>query len=87
VPRMRLSEILELPPLKSRDVVVIGYYKSVEGREYAVLARRGQKVMPIPKTYHLVEVTADNPDPEIHPSVLRSIYDRFQYFEAISKLP
>jgi hypothetical protein len=84
---MRLSEVLELPEFKSRDIVLIGIYKTTDEKEFAVLAHRGEKVFPIPKLRHLVEVTPEDRDPEIHSSEMRSILSRFQYFEAISKLP
>jgi hypothetical protein len=85
--RMRLSEALELPEFKTRDIVVIGFYKSQDSTEFAVLARRGEKVFPITKMRHLVEVTPEDRDPVLDPSEMRSILSRFQYFESISRLP
>jgi hypothetical protein len=82
---MRLSEVLELPELKNREIILIGTWKTGE-KEFAVLSHRGQKVFPIPKLFHLVEVGPENRDPEIDPAEIRSILSRFGYFEAISKL-
>jgi len=84
---MRLSELLNLPEFTSRNIVVIGTYKATEGKEYAVLAHHGEKLFPIPKLFHLVEITSENRDPEMHPAERRTILGRFKYFEAISKLP
>jgi hypothetical protein len=84
---MRLSEVLELPEFKTRNIVLIGIYKTQDEKEFAVVAHRSEKVFPIPKLLHLVEVTPEDRDPEIHPSEMRSILSRFQYFEEISKLP
>jgi hypothetical protein len=54
---MRLSEVLELPELKSRDIVLIGILKTQGDKEFAMLAHRGDKIFPFPKVYHLEEVT------------------------------
>jgi len=51
---MRLREVVELPELKKRYVVVIGHYKTDEG-VFAVLARRGGRLFPFPKFFHLIE--------------------------------
>lgn len=82
---MRLSEALNLPELKNRDIVLIGYWKTGD-KEFAVLAHRREKVFPVPKLFHLVEVTSENRDPEISSPEIRSIQARFQYFEGISKI-
>lgn len=87
MPRMRLSELLELPEFKSRDIVLIGIWKTQSDREFAMLAHRGEKVFPVPKLYHLIEVIPGDRDPEVDSSEARSILSRFHYFEAISKLP
>jgi hypothetical protein len=83
---MRLSEVLELPEFKTRAIIVIGTYKTSNDKEWAVLARRGEKVLPIPTVFHLVEDGPENRDPEISQSEVSSIRRRFPYFEAISKL-
>jgi hypothetical protein len=89
---MQLSKVLELPEFKTREIVLIGTYKTGDG-EFAVLAHRGEKVFPVPRLFHLVELKADpnNPDsdprdPDVNPSEIRSILTRFHYFEAISRI-
>ena len=82
---MRLSEVLELAEIKKREIVLIGTWNTGQ-KEFAVLAHRSQKIFPVPKLFHLVEVGPDNRDPEIDPAEVRSILARFGYFEAISKL-
>jgi len=80
---MRLSKVLELPELKNRGIVLIGVWKT-GGREFAVLAHRAEKVFPIPRLYHLVEVDEKNRDPEIFQTEIDTILRRFQYFHAPS---
>lgn len=80
---MRLREVVELPELKKRDIVVIGHYKTDEGF-FAVLARRGEKLLPFPKFFHLIEDGPKNPDPELNNAEVDSILRRFGYFEPIS---
>jgi hypothetical protein len=89
---MQLSKVLDLPEFKTREIVLIGTYKTGE-KEFAVLAHRGEKVFPIPRLFHLVELKADPNDPDsdprdpnIVPSEVRSILARFHYFEAISRI-
>ena len=80
---MLLSKVLEHPELKKRDIVVIGHYTTDEA-VFAVLARRGDKILPFPKFFHLVENGPANPDPEVSNSEQDSILRRFGYFEPIS---
>jgi hypothetical protein len=89
---MQLSKILDLPEFKTREIVLIGTYKTGD-KEFAVLAHRGEKVFPVPRLFHLVELKADpndphsDPrDPNIDPSEVRSILARFHFFEAISRI-
>lgn len=84
---MLLSQVLEHPELKRRDIVVIGHYTTADKVIVAVLARRGEKVLPFPKLFHLVEDGPTNPDPEISKPELDSILRRFGYFEPISTFP
>ncbi len=83
---MLLSRVIEHPELKKRDIVVIGHY-TTDAVVFAVLARRGEKVFPLPKFFHLVENGPANPDPELDKSELNSILRRFGYFEPISTFP
>lgn len=90
---MRLSQVLDLPEFKTREIVIIGILKTSDG-DFALLAHRGEKIFPIPKLFQLVELKADSNDPEsdprdpnIHTAEIRSILARFNYFEAISRLP
>ena len=83
---MRLKQVVELPELKKRDIIVIGYYTTAEV-VFAVLARRGEKVLPFPKLFHLVENGPKNPDPELHKSEVDTILRHFGYFEPISTFP
>jgi hypothetical protein len=83
---MRLREVVELPELKKRDIVVIGHYKTDEG-VFAVLARRGEKLLPFPKLFHLIEDGPENPDPEVDVSEINSILRHFGYFGPISTFP
>jgi hypothetical protein len=83
---MRLREVVELPEFKKRDIVVIGHYNTDE-IVFAVLARRGEKVLPVPKLFYLIEDGPENPDPEIDKSVINSILRHFGYFEPISTFP
>jgi hypothetical protein len=63
---MLLSEVLDLPEFKTREIVLIGRYTTGDG-EFAVLAHRGEKIFPIPGLFHLVELKADPDDPESDP--------------------
>jgi hypothetical protein len=90
---MRLSQVLDLPEFKAREIVLIGILKTGDG-DFALLAHRGERIFPIPRLFHLVELKADPNDPEsdprdpdIHAAEIRSILARFHYFEAISRLP
>ena len=83
---MRLREVVELPELKKRDIVVIGHYKTDEG-VFAVLARRGEKLLPFPKLFHLIEDGPENPDPEVDVLEMDSILRHFGYFGPISTFP
>jgi hypothetical protein len=83
---MRLSEFVEHAELKKRGIGIIGYLKTVE-TEFAVLARKGERVFPLPKVFHLVEVATDNRDPDLLGAEQRSILSRFRYFDAISTFP
>jgi hypothetical protein len=47
---MRLSEVVELAEFKKRDIVVIGHYDT-SATVFAVLARRGEKLLPVPKLH------------------------------------
>jgi hypothetical protein len=80
---MRLREVVELPEFKKRDIVVIGHYNT-EGTIFAVLARRGEKLLPVPKLFNLIEDGPENPNPEIDESEINSILRHFGYFEPIS---
>jgi hypothetical protein len=83
---MLLSKVIEHPELKKRDIVIIGRYTTDEV-VFAVLARRGEKVFPLPKFFHLVENGPENPDPELSNSEVDSTLRRFGYFEPISTFP
>jgi hypothetical protein len=83
---MRLSEVLELPDLKKREIAIIGVWDTGQA-QYAVLARRGERLMPFPKLYQLIEIENNNVDPDIKPPEVKSILRRFGYFEPISNLP
>lgn len=78
---MRLSKVLQLPELKSRGIVLIGTWKTGD-REFAVLAHRREKIFPIPRLYHLVEISEKNPDPEIFQPEIDTILRRFRHFDA-----
>jgi hypothetical protein len=82
---MRLSEVIELPELKKRDIVVIGHITT--DSVFAVLAKRGEKVFPFPRFFHLVEDGPSNTDPEVGNSELDSILRRFGYVQPISTFP
>jgi len=73
---MRLSEVLDDADLKKAGIVLIGTIKTGE-HVYAVIARRGDKVMPIPKIFHLVEITPDNTDPDLDSAEIQTIHRRF----------
>lgn len=83
---MRLSEFLETPEIKKRNIVVIGHYDTGE-TIFAVLARRGEKLIPVPKLSRLIENGPSNPDPEIKPWEVDSILRHFGFFDAISTFP
>jgi len=83
---MRLSEVVNLPEFEKRDIVVVGHYNTGEA-VFAVLARRGEKVLPVPKLYHLIEDGPANPDPELDESEIDSALRHFGYFEPISTFP
>ena len=82
---MQLSEVLENIELKKRGIVVIGFWKAGD-HEFAVLARRGEKVFPVPKLFHLIEVSPEDRNPKVSSAEMRSILERFKFFEAISNL-
>ena len=86
VPRMHLREVTELPEFKKRDIGVIGHYNT-DGIVFAVLARRGEKVFPVPKLFYLVEDGPEDPDPDMDKSQVDSALRHFGYFEPISTLP
>ena len=52
-----------------------------------MLARRGEKLFPIPKLWYLIEDGPKSPDPEIESYEIDSILRRFGYFEPISTFP
>ena len=83
---MLLSKVADHPELKKRDIIIIGHY-TTDGAVFAVLARRGEKVFPLPRYFHLIEIGPANPDPEIGKFELDSILRRFGYFEPISTFP
>jgi hypothetical protein len=64
--RIQLSKVLDLPEFKTREIVLIGTYKTGDG-EFAVLGHRGEKLFPIPTLFHLVELQADPDDPASDP--------------------
>ena len=84
--RTRLKEVVELPELKKRDIIIIGHYVT-EGAVFAVLARRGERVFPVPKLFRLVDDGPENPDPELDKSEIDSILRHFGYFGPISTFP
>ena len=86
VPRMRLREVVDHPEFKKRDIALIGHYNSEEV-VFAVLARRGEKLLPVPKLFYLIENGPNNPDPEVDVSEINSILRHFGYFEPISTFP
>jgi len=73
---MRLSEVLEMPDLKNAGIVVIGVFKTRNG-DFKVLARKGEKLLPFPKFFHLIEDDPADSDPDLDPSEIRVIYRRF----------
>ena len=73
---MRLSLLLETPEFKKAEIVVIGSYKTAR-HEFAVLAKKGDPAFPIPRLFHLVEVSSKNPDPELSDAEIQSIRRRF----------
>lgn len=44
---MRLREVVDHPEFKKRDIALIGHYNNDEV-VFAVLARRGEKLLPVP---------------------------------------
>jgi hypothetical protein len=83
---MRLKKVVELAEFKKRDIVIVGYFKTDEG-VFAVLARRGEKLLPVPKLHRLVENGPENPDPDLDSAEISSILRHFGYFEPISTFP
>lgn len=73
---MRLSLLLETSEFKKADIVIIGSYKTAR-HEFAVLAKKGEPAFPVPKLFHLVEISSKNPDPELSESEIQSIRRRF----------
>ena len=61
---MRLSELLQQEDFKKHEIAIIGRLKTEYG-VYAVLGKRGQKIMPIVGNTHPIEISEDDPDPEI----------------------
>lgn len=83
---MRLSEVLELPEFKKRDIICVGKCDTGEA-VWIVLAHTGEKAFPFPKNRHLVENGSSNPDPNLEQSEIDTILRRFGYLDAISHLP
>jgi hypothetical protein len=82
---MVLSKVVELPEFKKQDIVVIGHYTT--DAVFAVLARRGEKVLPVPTLFYLVENGPAKPDPEIYEEEIASILRHFGYFGPVSTFP
>jgi len=61
---MRLSRLLQLPDFKKIPIVIIGRLKTDDSL-YAILGRKGQKVLPMEGNTHLIEITSAHADPEI----------------------
>jgi len=73
---MRLSQLLETPEFKKAEIVVISSYKTAR-HEFTVLAKKGDPAFPVPKLFHLVEISSKNPDPELNDAEIQSIRRRF----------
>lgn len=82
---MRLNEVLEHPDLKNADITVIGTYKTGE-KEYSILGKRGEKVLPVPKIFHLVDDGPKNMNPELEIGEIRTIWRRFLKIEYPSRI-
>jgi hypothetical protein len=80
---MRLREVVELPEYRKHNIVVVGHYNT-DGVIFAVLARRGEKLLPVPKLFYLIENGPENPDPNVDHSEIDSILRHFGYFQPIS---
>lgn len=74
---MRLSKLLQLPDFKKIPIVIIGRLKT-EDSLYAILGRRGQKVLPVEGNTHLIEISEANSDPEISTAEELSIRRRLR---------
>jgi hypothetical protein len=72
---MRLKEVLQQPALRNAGIAAIGTYKTGKS-EFIVLARHGEPLLPIPKLFHLVENGSSNPDPDLNPAEIDTIYRR-----------
>jgi hypothetical protein len=89
---MQLSKVLDLPDFKKRDIVLIGTYRTEDG-DFAVLAHSAEKVFPIPRLFHLVELKSDPKDPSSDPrdpnvgsEEIRSILARFDSFDGVYRI-
>ena len=50
----------------------------------AVLARRGEKLLPCPKLFSLVDDGPDNPEPDLDQPEINAILRKFGFFGTIS---
>lgn len=71
---MRLKELLQQPALRNAGITAIGTYKTGKS-EFIVLAHHGEKLLPIPKLFHLVDGSS-NPDPDLDAAEIDTIYRR-----------
>jgi hypothetical protein len=80
---MRLSEFLQTPEAQKCNMAHIGFYKTPRA-EFAVVAHKGDRLMPLPTLFQLFEVTPNDRDPETSEYERRAVLERFGYYKPIS---
>lgn len=69
---MRLSNVLQLPGLKNRGMVLIRTRKARDS-EYVVIAHHTEWVFPILKLYALISMGTENRDPGVSKSEIDTV--------------